>query len=155
MQHVFLNLSLSNSSSNETQGDPLSPYLFLLCAEGLSALIQSAMDRSQMEGVKIYRGGPRLSHLFFADDNLIFCKATLKECDELQRLLRVYEKASRQQLNHAKTSLFFSSNTSRDVQEEIKNRFGAQIIKQHEKYLGLLSLVGRNKRTTFNAIKEK
>ena len=125
MQHVFLNLSLSNSSSNETQGDPLSPYLFLLCAEGLSALIQSAMDRSQMEGVKIYRGGPRLSHLFFADDNLIFCNATFEECDELQRLLKVYEKASRQQLNHAKTSLFFSSNTPRDVQEEIKNRIGA------------------------------
>ena len=47
------------------QGDPLSPYLFLLCAEGLSTLIQSAVDRGQMEGVKIYRGGPRLSHLFF------------------------------------------------------------------------------------------
>ena len=51
--------------------------------------------------------------------------------------------------------MLFSSNTSRNVQEEIKNRFGAQIIKQHEKYLGLPSLVGINKRTTFNAIKEK
>ena len=51
--------------------------------------------------------------------------------------------------------MFFSSNTSRDVQEEIKNRFGAQIIKQHEKYLGLPSLVWKSKRTTFNAIKEK
>ena len=51
--------------------------------------------------------------------------------------------------------MIFSSNTSRNVQEEIKNRFGAQIIKQHEKYLGLPSLVGINKRTTFNAIKEK
>ena len=77
-----------------------------------------------MEGVKICRGGPRLSHLFFANDSLIFCKVTLKECDELQRLLAVYEKASGQQLNRTKTSLFFSSNTSRDVQEEIKNRFG-------------------------------
>ena len=83
------------------------------------------MDRGQMEGVKICRGGLRLSHLFFADDSLIFCKATLEECDELQRFLGVYEKASGQQLNRAKTSLFFSSNTSRDVQEEIKNRFGA------------------------------
>ena len=50
---------------------------------------------------------------------------------------------------------FFSSNTSREVQEEIKIRFGAQIIKQHEKYLDLPSLVGKNKRLTFNAIKEK
>ena len=98
-----------------------------------------------MEGVKIYRGGPRLSHLFFADDSLIFCKATLKECDELRRLLAVYEKASDQQLNRAKTSLFFNGNTPREVQEEIKNRFGAQIIKQHEKYLGLPSLVGEIK----------
>ena len=108
-----------------------------------------------MEGVKICRGGLRLSHLFFADDSLIFCKPTLEECDELQRLLGVYEKASGQQLNRAKTSLFFSSNTSRDVQEEIKTQLGAKIIKQHKKYLGLPSLVGRNKRTTFNAIKEK
>ena len=93
--------------------------------------------------------------MFFVDDSLIFCKTTLKECDELQQLLVVYEKAYNQQLNRAKTSFFFSSNTSREVQEEIKNWFGAQIIKQHEKYLGLPSLVGRNKRTTFNAIKEK
>ena len=54
------------------QGDPLSLYLFLLCTEGLSALIQSAVDRGQMKGVKICRGGLRLSHLFFANDSLIF-----------------------------------------------------------------------------------
>ena len=58
-------------------------------------------------------------------------------------------------MNQAKTSLFFSSNTPKEVQEEIKRRFGDQVIKQHEKYLGLPSLVGRNKRNTFNNIKEK
>lgn len=57
-------------------------------------------------------------------------------------------------MNRAKTSLFFSKNTPNEVQEEIKNRFGAQVIKQHEKYLGLPSL-GSNKRNTFNSIKEK
>ena len=50
--------------------------------------------------------------------------------------------------------MFFSRNTPNDIQEEIKQRFGAQVIKQHEKYLGLPSLVGKNKRNTFNEIKE-
>ena len=69
--------------------------------------------------------------------------------------MKVYEQTSDQQLNQAKTSLFFSSTTFGEVQEEIKRRFGAQVIKQHEKYSGLPSLVGRNKRNTFNDIKEK
>ena len=137
------------------QGDPLSPYLFLLCAEGLSSLIKSSVATGTLEGVAICRNSPKLSHLFFADDSLIFCKASLSECDALQHILLVYEQASGQQLNKAKTSLFFSRNTPEDIQKEIKHRFGAQVIKQHEKYLGLPSLVGRNKRNTFNEIKEK
>ena len=67
----------------------------------------------------------------------------------------MYEKASGQQLNRAKTSLFFSSNTPTTIKEEIKGRFGAQVIKQHKNYSGLPSLVGRNKRSSFNNIKEK
>lgn len=113
------------------------------------------MENREMEGLNICRNGPKISHLFFADDNIIFCKATLEECDALQRILTVYEQVSGQQLNRTKTSLCCSRNTPREVQEEIKTRFGAQVIRQHEKYLGLPSLVGRNKRNTFNAIKEK
>ena len=52
-------------SKGNHQGEPLSFYLLLLCAEGLSALIKSTVDRGHMEGVKICRGGLRLSHLFF------------------------------------------------------------------------------------------
>ena len=50
---------------------------------------------------------------------------------------------------------FFSKNTPRPIQEEIKRRFGAPVIRQHEKYLGLPSLVGRSKRNTFNDLKDK
>lgn len=78
-----------------------------------------------MDGVTISRGAPTLSHLFFVDDSLIFCKATLNYCDSLQHVLKVYEDASSQQLNRAKTSLFFSNNTDRSIKEEIKSRFGA------------------------------
>ena len=76
------------------QGDSLSPYLFLLCAEGLLALIKATVCNGSMEGIAICRGGPKLSHLFFADDSLIFCKASLVECDSMQKVLGVYERAS-------------------------------------------------------------
>lgn len=53
----------------------------------------------------------------------------------------------------AKISLIFSGNTAREIQENIKQRFGAQVIRQHEKYLGLSSLVRQNKRNTFINLK--
>ena len=86
-----------------------------------------------MKGVAVCRGGPSSSHLFFADDSLIFCKASLEECDTLQHVLKIYEESSGQQLHKAKTSFFsfffFNQNTTNDIRKEIKNRFGAQIIR--------------------------
>ena len=127
----------------------------MLCAESLSTLIKKEVENGRLGGVGVCHRGPIISHLFFADDSLIFCKASLEERDALQRVLKVYECALGQQLNHTKTSLFFSRNTPMDIQEIIKERFGAQVIKHHEKYLGLPSLVGRNKKNTFNSIKDK
>ena len=118
-------------------------------------MIKKATVEDDLHGVVVCRRGPKILHLFFADDSLIFCRASLEECDSLQRIFQVYEAASGQQLNRTKTSLFFNSNTDTSVKEEIKNRFGAQVIKNHEKYLGLPSMVGRNKRNSFNSIKEK
>ena len=107
------------------QGNPLSPYLFLFCAEGLSAVLCYAAMRQAIHGVAVCRRAPRISHLFFANDSLVFCRASLEECNELQRIFSVYEAASGQQLNKAKTALFFSKSTPHAIQEEIKARFGA------------------------------
>lgn len=126
-----------------------------MCAEGLSALIKNAISEGIVEGIFVCRMGPSISHLFFTNDSIIFCKASIEECDALHRILKVYEQASRQQLNRAKTSLFFSPNKKTKIKNEIQARFEAQVIKQHEKYLGLPSLVGKNKRNTFKEIKEK
>ena len=55
------------------QGDPLSPYLFLLCAEGFIALFAKAELEGRIKGVSICRGAPRVTNLLFADDSLLFC----------------------------------------------------------------------------------
>ena len=113
------------------------------------------MERGSLKGVAVCHGAPCISHLFFANDSLIFYRATLEECEVLQQVFSVYESVSRQQLNRNKTTLFFSKNMPRATQEEIQWHFGAPVIRQHEKYLGLPSLVGRSKRNTFNDLKEK
>ena len=137
------------------QGDPLSPFLFLICSEGLHSLLHQAAEANQIRGVSICKRGPRLTHLFFADDSVIFCRASLSECSKIQELLECYEMASGQQMNRSKTGLFFSKSTPLAMSVQIKEALGVQEIKQFEKYLGLPSLVGRNKKASLLYIKER
>ena len=111
------------------QGDPLSLYLFLICAEGLFALLTKFVEDGLVEGVVACPRGPAISHSFFAYDSLIFCQATREDCTSLGNILEIYEHAYGQQLNRDKTSLFFSSNTPQDIQDDIKFRFGVEVIK--------------------------
>ena len=82
-----------------SQGDPLSPYLFLLCAEGLIGLIKRAVQRGVIQGAAVARRGPRITNLFFADDCLLFYKARREDCRELVRVLGVYKEAARHEVN--------------------------------------------------------
>jgi hypothetical protein len=126
------------------QGDPLSSYLFLICAKALSAMLRRAEDRGVIFGVPISKNGPRISHLFFADDSLFFCKANLVEWWRLTKILKKYEQASGQKLNKDKTSIFFSHNTPNARKEEISQLLGLQASNSYDKYLGLPTLVGKS-----------
>jgi hypothetical protein len=106
------------------QGDPISPYLFIIGAEVLSSLLSQASNSGWLTGVPSSPKGPRLNHLFFPDDNLLFCKATSSDWGRLSQLLEYYEKASGQLLNKEKTSIFFSRNTSQVDRECIDQLSG-------------------------------
>ncbi|KAL0004652.1 hypothetical protein SO802_012213 [Lithocarpus litseifolius] len=102
------------------QGDPISPYLFLLCAEGLTAMLKKEEKEGHIKGVAISKGAPSVSHLLFADDSIIFCRASILECE---RVLDDYERDSGQKMNKEKTALYFSKNMSTEVQDQIKQRW--------------------------------
>ena len=137
------------------QGDPLSPYLFLLCSEGLNALIQQAVNEDKIRGYSLCRYGPKISHLFFADDSLLFCHAQISDTQTIQGILDLYEHASRQRIDKEKTTLFFSKSITMETKNSIKNFLGGPEIKEYEKYLGLLAVLGRNRSASLNFFKEK
>lgn len=55
----------------DRQGDPISPYPFILCAGGIISLINSAERKGNLKGVAVSRWGTRLSHLLFSDDSVL------------------------------------------------------------------------------------
>lgn len=95
------------------QGDLLSPYLFLLVAEGLSHLLLDANSKGLLSGVRC-ANGPSISHLLFANDSLIFCKADAKELVFLKSLLKTYEMVSGECINFSKSATFFSKKVNSD-----------------------------------------
>ena len=76
------------------QGDPLSPFLFLLCMEGFHALIKHSVRNGDIKGFSLCKRGPKLTHLFFADDSLFFCRSITKDCNNVLKLLGEYESLS-------------------------------------------------------------
>lgn len=76
------------------QGDPLSSYLFLICMEGFTALINDYERRGLIKGIKVARTAPAISHMFFADDTYIFCKANKENADHVMQMLNLFERVS-------------------------------------------------------------
>jgi hypothetical protein len=71
-------------------------------------MVEKANVEGYLIGVPTSKRGPRISHLFFADDSLLFCKSTLPQWNALSSLLWRYEEASGQRLNCNKMAIFFS-----------------------------------------------
>jgi hypothetical protein len=119
------------------QGDLLSPYLFLMVTVGLSSLLRGAESRGELQGVRICRDAPVVSHLF-ADDSLILMKGDKENADVLKNLLDRYCTNSGQKISDAKSSIFFSANTDVEVKVEVCEALNILTESLNDKYLGFL-----------------
>lgn len=72
---------------------PLSSFLFIICAEGLSSLISEAATQRSIVDLKVARGSSTISHLFLMDDSLLFMKANLPAARSIKDLFQKYELA--------------------------------------------------------------
>ncbi|KAA3489015.1 reverse transcriptase [Gossypium australe] len=137
------------------QSDPLSPFLFLICSEGLSSLIRSAKKNSLVKGAKASRKGPEISHLLFANDCMMFGEATEKGAKILKDILKEYESCSGQCVNFSKSTIFYSSNTFEESKEAVSTLLGVRSSLSPEKNLGLPNVVGRQKKEAFQNLLDR
>jgi hypothetical protein len=137
------------------QGDPLSPYLFLICAEGFSSLLNKAEEDGQLEGIRICNAAPSFNHLLFADDSLVLIKATSESARTLQNILQLYEMCSGQTINYDKSSVMFSENTSIARKNQVLRELNIRAEARTEKYLGLPVYVGRSRSQIFAYLKDR
>ena len=119
------------------QGDPLSPYLFLLCANILSISLTHAEDLKKIRGVKVGRNDLIFSHLLFADDSLLFFRKDKYSAQNLQSILECYCSISGQSINLAKSNVFCSPNMSLEEQIGLANSLRVNLVQQPSKYLGV------------------
>lgn len=137
------------------QGDPISPYLFILCGEVLSGLCKQAATEGTLQGVRVARGCPRVNHLLFADDTMFFCSVSTTSCQKLAEILLKYEAASGQQINKSKSAITFSRLTPPDIKEEAKKILGITKEGGEGKYLGVPEHFGRRKRDPFTNLVDR
>jgi len=137
------------------QGDPLSLYLFILCMEKLSSAINNAVHQGNWEPVHISNLGPKLSHLLFADDVLLFTKANSTQLRFIRDLFDRFSKSLGLKINLHKSRAFYSSGVTRDQINTLTSISGIRCNTSLDKYLGFPIIKWRPNKSDFLFIIEK
>jgi hypothetical protein len=137
------------------QEDPISPYLFLICSEAFSCLLNFAEEDGRLEGVCVAPNAPSFKHLLLADDSLILMTVTKGSANQLQHILSLYEECSGHTINIDKSATVFSKNTKERDKRKIMDMLGIRGESENEKYLGLPVYVDRSKNKKFGYLKDR
>ena len=101
------------------EGDLISPYLFILCMDYLGQLIEEKCSGKLWQPVKASQSGPAFSHLFFANDLILFAKADWVNCAAIKDVLDTFCSISGQIVSEAKSRVYFSPNVDRATRESL------------------------------------
>lgn len=137
------------------QGDPLSPYLFVLYMERLGHMVNALVDNRRWKPITLARYDSKLTHLCFADDIILFAKADIEQATIVRNCLEIFCGDAGQRVSLEKSSLLLSRNVSQDLAQALSTRLGIPLTKKMGKYLGTPSLEKRVNRNTYNEVLER
>ncbi|XP_021726206.1 uncharacterized protein LOC110693390 [Chenopodium quinoa] len=137
------------------QGDPLSPYLFVLCMERLNQVIEESIVANRWKPIYASRGGPLLSNLFFVDDLILFAEASIEQAEIVRDCLDRFCVASGQKVSLPKSRVFFSQNVHKDAQKGISEALGMDVTEDLGFYLGMPTLTNTVTKQTYAYLCEK
>lgn len=136
------------------QGDPLSPFLFIIMVESLGRLINRAREKALLVGIKITSNMEPITHQQFVDDTMLFGSSSHMEAYGIKNILNNYTNISDQEINTIKSNITFF-NTNKELQTSI-----LKILKFNEgeppcKYLGLPLDKGTRSSSLWNQVVSK
>lgn len=132
------------------QGDPLSPFLFVIYTEILSRMLVDQEQRGHFKGVKISRSSPPISHLLYANDLIIFCRTTEMDALCIMNTLDKFSSWTSQLPNSSKSSVYFSSNTTPHDKATILRILNFKECSHKEKHIGFSFCKTPSKKDAFN-----
>ena len=137
------------------QVGPLSPYLFILGQEVLSRMIEQEFHHRNINGVKASINGPAITHVMYADDIVLFSKATRRDATAINECIIKYCNWSGQKLNRSKSGFFFSKQTQHQSARAIKQILQMKKLKSNAIYLGAPLFLTRSPRKDFSYLLNK
>ncbi|KAA3482120.1 reverse transcriptase [Gossypium australe] len=128
------------------QGDPFIPLPFSLL---------HGYFISHIKGICASKDGPRINHLFFADDALLFVRNQRSEVEVFNQILEKFEKMFGQSINLENSMVCFSPNTSTSQMATTSGLLKMNVVDKLDGYLGLPIPVGKKKRNAFKSILDR
>jgi hypothetical protein len=118
-------------------------------------MLTNKQDQSLINGISLAHNAHKVSHLFFADDSLIFCNANKEEAVHLKTVFDEYERISGQKINMGKLEMTFSPNIQQSIKYDFQTVLTFSITSNISKYLGMPTQIGQSKQASFNYIMDK
>ncbi|KAL9668838.1 hypothetical protein QQ045_006378 [Rhodiola kirilowii] len=136
------------------QGEPLSPFLFLLASEGLSRILNNAVQKGRISGVEWVKNGASLTHLQFADDTVIFCRPDSHKVQKIRHILRSFAVSSGLEIIFSKSRCLGIGLEEEEVQK-FADALGCLMGKFLMNYLGMQVGSNASRLSTWNPILQK